>query len=143
MPRTNTSLLQTELNYGPKKIYNLGPWSFNKPTRFAETPGYEWPPSSGRSDHYKTFYGCKLRIFLLSYRLSLTGLSNTQREGKALIATIEIGLEHPPLVPHLNMQKKLLIMGPNNTKNSIRVIFLSVYLLCFKTKSGALKQLPF
>jgi hypothetical protein len=36
----------------------------------------------------------------------------------------EIGLEHAPFdvlvyfFPHLNMQKSLLIMGPNNTKNS-------------------------
>ncbi len=47
-----------------------------------------------------------------------------------LVVTIEIGLQHAPFValvyffPHLNMQKNLLIMGPNNTKNSsLSVIF--------------------
>ncbi len=43
--------------------------------------------------------------------------------------TIEIGLEQAPLVvfiffPHLNMQKNLLIMGPNTKKSSKSVIFL-------------------
>ncbi len=43
--------------------------------------------------------------------------------GVRLEEIIEIGLEHARFVvlvyffPHLNMQKNLLIMGPNNTKN--------------------------
>jgi hypothetical protein len=44
---------------------------------------------------------------------------------------IEIGLERAPFVvfvnffPHLNMQKTLLIMGPNNTKNSSKNVIFS------------------
>jgi hypothetical protein len=44
---------------------------------------------------------------------------------------IEIGLEDAPFVvfvyffPHLNMQKNLLIMGPNNTKNSSKSVIFS------------------
>ncbi len=44
---------------------------------------------------------------------------------------IEVGLEQAPFVafvyffPHLNMQKKLLIMGPNNTKNSSKSVIFS------------------
>jgi hypothetical protein len=48
-----------------------------------------------------------------------------------LIVTIEIGLKRTPFLvfvyffPHLNMQKNLLIMGPNNTKNSSKSAIFS------------------
>ncbi len=50
---------------------------------------------------------------------------------KGSLSTIEIGLEQAPFVvfvnffPHLNMQKKLLIMDTNNTKNSSKSVIFS------------------
>jgi hypothetical protein len=44
---------------------------------------------------------------------------------------IELGIEQAPFVvnvyflPHLNMQKTLLIMGSNNTKNSSKSVIFS------------------
>ena len=49
----------------------------------------------------------------------------------APVLTIDIGLEQGPFVvfvyffPHLNMQKNVLFMGPNNTKNSSKSVIFS------------------
>jgi hypothetical protein len=61
---------------------------------------------------------------MLFLSLLLESLNKLISAGQ-LFLPIEIGLERAPFFPSFEHAKNLLIMGPNNTKNSLKSVIFS------------------